>query len=117
MTRHLLAELAWRAMQVFVSALLVGFGAGDYLTALRSITFWQDIAGAAAIAVVSQLLALASIRANRQNTSQGKPCERLCASGDPALASSHATAATAQDRSGSRGDNDAAASERTGPDT
>jgi hypothetical protein len=60
--RKQLADLAWHGLQVFVASLLVTTAAGDYLTRLRTLEFWQEIAGSATVAVVSQLLAYAALR-------------------------------------------------------
>jgi hypothetical protein len=60
--RKQLADLAWHGLQVFVASLLVTTAAGDYLTRLRTLEFWQEVAGSAAVAVLSQLLAYAALR-------------------------------------------------------
>ena len=60
--RRQLVSLAWHGLQVFVSALLVTTAAGDYLNRLRTLEFWQEIAGSAMVAVLSQLLAYAALR-------------------------------------------------------
>ena len=60
--RRKLAELGWHGFQVFMASLLVTTAAGDYITRLRTLEFWQDLAGAALVAVVSQLLAYAGYR-------------------------------------------------------
>jgi hypothetical protein len=71
--RKQLGDLAWHGFQVFVASLLVTTAAGDYLTRLRTLEFWQDLAGSAAVAVVSQLLAFAALRmCPRQVESSGK---------------------------------------------
>ena len=56
-------ELTQRAVQVFVASLLVELSAGNLLPALHRIEFWQDVAGAAVIAAVSQLFGLLAIGA------------------------------------------------------
>ena len=60
--RKQLTDLAWHGLQVFIASLLVTTAAGDYLTRLRTLEFWQEIAGSATVAVVSQLLAYAALR-------------------------------------------------------
>jgi hypothetical protein len=57
---------------VFVASLLVTTAAGDYLTRLRTLEFWQDLAGSAAVAVVSQLLAFAALRMCPRSVEAGK---------------------------------------------
>lgn len=58
--RHLLGDLAWRGVQVFVAALLVELANGELLPAVRRVEFWREVAIAAAIAVVSQALTFAA---------------------------------------------------------
>jgi hypothetical protein len=60
--RKQVADLAWHGLQVFIASLLVTTAAGDYLTRLRTLEFWQEVSGSAMVAVVSQLLAYAALR-------------------------------------------------------
>lgn len=60
--RRRLADLAWHGFQVFVSALLVTTSAGEYISRLRTLEFWQDVLGSLGIAIVSQLLAYVAYR-------------------------------------------------------
>ena len=61
--RSLWADIGWRALQVFIATMLVEVSATDILAAARSIKFWEDVIGATLVAVLSQVLALASSRA------------------------------------------------------
>jgi hypothetical protein len=66
-------DVSVRALQVFVAAMIVELAAGDFLPSARRIEFWQDLAGAAIIAGISQALALAGYRRN------GPPAAPGCA--------------------------------------
>lgn len=61
--RRLLWELAQRAVQVFVASLLVELAEGNLVPSLHRIEFWQDVAGAAIVAALSQLFSLLAIQA------------------------------------------------------
>lgn len=61
--RGLWIDLAWRAVQVFIASMLVEVSGTDFIGAAKSLKFWQDAVGAAIVAILTQLLALASSRA------------------------------------------------------
>lgn len=59
-SRALVVAVLWRALQVFVAALLTALGATDFIPALHTIQFWEDCAGAAITAGISVILGLAA---------------------------------------------------------
>lgn len=61
--RGLWIDMGWRAIQVFVATMLVNVSGTDFVSAAHNLKFWQDALGAAIVAVLTQLLALASSRA------------------------------------------------------
>ena len=61
--RGLWADLGWRAVQVFVASMLVEVSGTDFIGAAKNVKFWEDALGAAIVALLTQLLALASSRA------------------------------------------------------
>lgn len=61
--RGLWYDLGWRAVQVFVATMLVEVSGTDFIGAAKNVKFWEDAVGAAIVAVMTQLLALASSRA------------------------------------------------------
>jgi hypothetical protein len=70
-------DVSVRALQVFVAAMIVELAAGDFIPSARTIAFWQDVAGAAIIAGISQALALAGYRGG----SAGDGCKPAGGSG------------------------------------
>lgn len=56
-------DLGWRAVQVFVATMLVEVSGTDFIGAAKNVKFWEDALGAAIVALLTQLLALASSRA------------------------------------------------------
>lgn len=50
---------AWRILAVFISALAVDVSATNVLAAMSDVKWWQDVAGAAIIAGLAELLELA----------------------------------------------------------
>lgn len=70
--RRLLWDLAQRAVQVFVAALLVELAEGNLVPSLHRIEFWQDVAGAAVIAALSQLFALLGVQAAHHDDGPGQ---------------------------------------------
>ena len=70
--RGMWIDVGWRAVQVFIAGLLVDVSATDFLAAAHSIKFWEDALGAAIVAVLTQILALASSRAGIPAPAQEK---------------------------------------------
>ena len=61
--RGLWVDLGWRAVQVFIATMLVEVSGTDFIGAAKNVKFWEDALGAAIVALLTQLLALASSRA------------------------------------------------------
>ena len=61
--RGLWIDLGWRALQVFIASMLVEVSGTDFIGAAKNIKFWEDALGAAIVALLTQLLALAASRA------------------------------------------------------
>jgi hypothetical protein len=61
--RGLWVDLGWRAVQVFVASMLVEVSGTDFIGSAKNVKFWEDALGAAIVAILTQLLALASSRA------------------------------------------------------
>lgn len=64
--RVLVGDLFWHGIQVFVASLLVTTGAGEYISKISSLSFWQEATGSVIVAVVSQLFNYISIRGARR---------------------------------------------------
>lgn len=56
----LILAVIWRAVQVFIAALLTALASTDFIPALHTIQFWEDCAGAAITAGISVILGLAA---------------------------------------------------------
>jgi hypothetical protein len=61
--RGIWSDLGWRAVQVFIASMLVEVSGTDFVGAAKNVKFWEDAVGAAIVAVLTQVLALASSRA------------------------------------------------------
>lgn len=57
-----ISSLLWHGLQVFTATLLVAGCASAFLEQAHDLRFWQDVAGAAIVATLTELLTYASAR-------------------------------------------------------
>jgi hypothetical protein len=70
--RGLWIDLGWRAVQVFIATLLIDVSGTDFVAAAKDVKFWEDAVGAVIVAVLTQVLALASSRAGIPQSPQSR---------------------------------------------